>query len=61
MNIEIRKLTPELTEDYIHFSTPRPIIRNIISNAIVFFGAMTTVKARIFTPKSKKEIMPSNM
>ena len=59
MHIEIRKLTPALVEDYIHFLIQHRTIKSgIMSNVTVFFGAVMIVQEKIFIRKRHEGIMP---
>ena len=57
MNIEIRKLTPELVEDYIHFLILHhiPLIKTNI-DVIVCVGVTMTIKTKTFLLLRKEEI-----
>lgn len=55
MNIEIRKLTPDLAEDYIHFLIQRHMMTMwMLTNVIVYAGVMKIVKVKTFPQQRKR-------
>lgn len=55
MNIEIRKLTPELAEDYVHFFNKHHTMIMLMNiSATVCVGATTILKART-SPQERRE------
>lgn len=62
MNIEIRKLTPELAEDYVNFFDVTPHDDNIDAiNVIVCVGAMMNMKVKTFQQLKKEGNTLCNM
>ena len=62
MNIEIKKLTPELADDYVLFLIQHRttiLFRN--TSVTVSVGAAKSLRTKIFPQPKKEDNMPTNM
>ena len=62
MAIEIRKLIPDLVEDYVHFFDTTPHDDNVNEHKCYScVGVTMIIRAKIFQQQQKEENMPFNM